>query len=490
LAAGWQKDDNCRLFLSIISATLGAQEKLISSPILWVCLCLVPLRVSWKADIENTASLIKNVSLNSLKAAITTILTILFTYSIVVYVNKSDVPDTNVINLFYPLISGLWPVLRLAGHGAGPFMLRGYFNSFLYIPVFATLLSLFLVLFNISVMLILKKASNTHWAQISGKLLLNQLPLINYILFTVFLICGVCGTFFIDARLGPFIPPLPGSYLPPVSFNYCFIHFGAGNAATHIIISIFWAYVIFVNAIPTTIVFLAFFNAVLFFQKRKETSSPVLEITYTAALLAPFAFGLLLVPVENRYFNLFLLLLTLVNVYKLIESNITICGKKTRIAAVAAICLLLIEVLPFRPLYGAFRPLWSNYSQLYNTTPSRGVSNPWWMGWGEEISIAGKRIEKRLSESNRKLSGVQIYHNYLGEWLYRKNDAVLFLLDTCTFFRYTENDFYILNRSIIAQSPPSFPDSVPPYDIISFRGFVTAWVFRGDDLKKHGFAFR
>ncbi len=490
LAAGWQKGDNHRLYLSIISATLGAQEKLISSPILCVCLCLVPLMVSWKSGIENTASLIKNVSLNSLKAAIIALLTILFTFSVVAYVNKSEIPDSNVINLFYPLISGLWPVLRLAGINMSEMLAANSFNNILYIPVFATLLSLVLVLLNISVMLILRKASNTQWVQISGKLLLNRLPLINYLLFTILLICGMCGTFFIDARLGPFNPPLSGSYLPPVSFNNSFIHFGAGNAATHIIISIFWAYTVFFNAIPTTVVFLALFNAVLFFQKRKETSSPVLEITYTAVLLVPFAFGLFLAPVGNRYFNLFLLLLTLVNVYKLIEKDINISGKKTRITAVAVICLLLIEVLPFRPLYAAFRPVWSNYSQLYNMSPSKGILNPSWMGWGEEISIAGKRIEKRLSESNRKLSGVQIYHNYMGEWLYRKNDAVLLGLDTCKVLGYTENDFYIMNRMGITQSPLSFPENVPPYDVISFRGFVTAWVFRGDDLKKHGFTFR
>jgi hypothetical protein len=41
----------------------------------------------------------------------------------------------------------------------------------------------------------------------------------------------------------------------------------------------------------------------------------------------------------------------------------------------------------------------------------------------------------------------------------------------------------------IAQLDIGFPKEIEPFDKISFRGFIQAWVFRGSDLKKHGFSF-
>jgi hypothetical protein len=59
-------------------------------------------------------------------------------------------------------------------------------------------------------------------------------------------------------------------------------------------------------------------------------------------------------------------------------------------------CLLILEFFPFGHLYGVFRPFWSKDPTLYNHSLSKGILNPWWMGWGEEVSMAGKIIVNKL----------------------------------------------------------------------------------------------
>ena len=103
------------------------------------------------------------------------------------------------------------------------------------------------------------------------------------------------------------------------------------------------------------------------------------------------------------------------------------------------------------------------------------------MGWGRG-RYERKEIAKYYKDSNPTLSGINIYHNYLGEWLLKNNDASLFIIDETSDLRYTENDFYIFNRMGVAQSFDELPSGVPA-DKISYRGLISAWIFRGSDLE-------
>ena len=56
-------------------------------------------------------------------------------------------------------------------------------------------------------------------------------------------------------------------------------------------------------------------------------------------------------------------------------------------------------------------------------------------------------------------------------------------------FRYTNNDYYIFSRNGVSCYPYiPFPSGVKPLFTVADRGFVKAWVFRGNDLAAQGFA--
>jgi hypothetical protein len=305
-------------------------------------------------------------------------------------------------------------------------------------------------------------------------------------LFIILFLCAVAGTYRISAYLAPYYSINEGAYVPEFSFNNSVVHFGALSLLSHVFLSIAWANTVFYNAIPTALVLMSLVNIYLLFKKRKDYLSPLFDVIFLISIVAPVMFGLLQVPVANRYLNLFLL----IAVIKIAFDFMVLTKENMRIknaGILVAGLLLFAEVIPFGPLYGAFRPVWSNYPSSYNHSISRGVLNPWWMGWGEEVSIAGKRIVNRLKS---KPCDITIYSDYQGEWLFKNRSIKTLRLDTAGQINYSERDFFVLNRMGITQSRMKFPEKIVPFDSISYRGFVQAWVFCGSDLKKNGFDFK
>lgn len=487
LIRGWNENRTIWLYLSIVSAAFAAQEKLIAAPFLWFCLFSVPFKAILSTN-DYRPIVIACKTLKPAAAAMTfSIFTMLFTFSVVSIVNNRGLPQADAFNLFYPLMSGFWPVLRAIGFDLFKIFNGMSFNGYQFIIL---LLVVFICLFSIVIFLIAvlvtlfrsRTRLSTMLTQIRG-----NLPVINYTLFFLSLIIGISGCYLISAYFAPYYPLQQDSYKPALSFNDAFVHFGARTLPSHLLYSIGWSYAVFFNAVPTLFIIMTAVNAFSLILKKRKSSIPIFEIIYTISLLMPVLFGLFQVPVSNRYFNLFILIIILKTIYDL--SQLSSERYRRGIIAFGAGCLLLIEIIPFGPLYAAFHPIWSNYSYSYNTRPSRGILNPWWMGWGEEAFIEEKRIARKLNTDNPSLDGIVFYSNYMGSCLYNKTKAVFCPIDSVSNFRYTDNDYYILNRMGIAQLNIGFPEGIEPFDKICFRGFIQAWVFRGSDLKKHGFSF-
>jgi hypothetical protein len=144
--------------------------------------------------------------------------------------------------------------------------------------------------------------------------------------------------------------------------------------------------------------------------------------------------------------------------------------------------LLVIEIFPFRPIYGAFRPLWSNYSDNFNKNPIIGQINTAWLGWGEEGFLLGKQIEKRLAPQLLKTGeSIHIYQVYSGVWLVPPNFIQSETRSDQP--KLTKSDYYIINRSSIVQGYSSPFKDLEPILVLSYRGYIQAWLYRGDQLK-------
>jgi hypothetical protein len=286
--------------------------------------------------------------------------------------------------------------------------------------------------------------------------------------------------------MAPYYPVASGAYQGKL-FNKIFVHFGGVTLLSHLIHSAGWAYANFFNAIPTAFVVISVVN-IYHIRRKRLYNGMISEALFAGALLAPLLYGLLQIPVGNRYLNIFLLILLLRILHDFVE-EIDLKSRRWLITVFLLMAGIIVEILPFRPFFGSFRPVWSNYSSSYNRRPNKAVINPWWMGWGEEVFLSGKKIRRYLKENGSDTGQVTIYHNYLGEWMFKPGNYILALLDTVSEISYDDNDFFVLNRMGVAQSADEFPESVRVFDNIESRGFVYGWIFRGSDLKKSGFRF-
>jgi|GEM_PF-2318952 hypothetical protein len=317
-------------------------------------------------------------------------------------------------------------------------------------------------------------------------------------LFLAVLAVGGIGTYTLDIFIGPTIPLPPGNYQPP-SFNGIFSHFGVSDFASHIFLYLVRCYAIFFNALPTALVLLFIFS--LFFLKKTQCLSLWLFIGF-GSLTAPFIYGLTLTPASIRYQNIPLLFFLIFLLY--IFDRLLISRSLRLMIAAVTILAVFSEVVPFAPVHAAFRPIWSNFPEQFSLRPPVGKSRIGaWEGWGEELMIAGKRIEKMCLQKRNNCEDVRLYYLYPGDWLDAKIPVKFFSMIRGD-LRFTKNDYYVINRGAIiyggtdrlkfeSVQPVIYDgvkcldfEAVQPYFTISLRGYTQAWIFRGDQLRNSG----
>jgi hypothetical protein len=322
------------------------------------------------------------------------------------------------------------------------------------------------------------------------------LPRVSLLLVILVLLVGVLGTNRVQVVWWPYVPVSAGHYLPPGVMNKVVYHFNAPSFWVNLGMSVAYAYVVLVNAMPT-VYWLCLLGAtvVATLCHREVEPSLEVELMLTLGLLAPLVFGVAQIPVGNKYLNIPLLLVALSVLVKVARS-LQGSGVRAQTAVGAALCaLLVLEVLPFRPLCAPFRPIWSEYP--HSETPLPGVLNPSWMGWGEEALLGAELLEERCRASgNNSLdsvpcesitlcvaySGVRLSSAKLVKDRIRAPE-----LDP-TQVMQSRDKYWIVNRNAIAQGR-CFPVAVKPAFTLGFRGFTQAWIYRFDQLAAAGYAF-
>jgi hypothetical protein len=311
---------------------------------------------------------------------------------------------------------------------------------------------------------------------------------------TIFLLgaitVGMIGTYTVHLYWGPFFLPDPGNYVPSYWINATFWHFNAKTLAGHLASYITYGYAIFISSIPTVV--LAGCVAFRISSRGRARLDVKREVMLCAILLIPALHGLTQTPVSMRYFNLWLYLFLMATLLDL-TANVDLT--KYRWLVTLFIVMLVLELIPFRPLLAPFRPVWHRTGAA-DEIPRPGVlaSARWW-GWGEEQMLAAKVLEKTVLPHENS-PRIALYCNYPGKYLGPPGSKI----DVYSFYpgvvermggpppRYTEHEYFLLNRlGCVQQVPPSFPEKVKPVFTIGFRGYTQAWVFRGDQLRGAGY---
>lgn len=307
---------------------------------------------------------------------------------------------------------------------------------------------------------------------------------------------GLLGLLTVQGYWAPFYPrPVVDGVLSQ-ELNLVTLHTGASSSAQHHIEIVLYAFAVTVAAMPSAL-WAAGAGGLVLFGLRLTAGrglDPMLKLALGLALLSlplPLLAALGGVPFAHRYFNISIGLLACALILLGLMSLRPLWRKLSgHLVATALALALLVEVAPFRPLFAAFRPFWLSYGDARMAEPGR--LNPSWMGWGEDIMIAGKLLEAKCRSMAPELEGLacgDLTLHMMSSGLWPGRHAIKVLPLDPSRVLDSKRDYYIVNRLYLIQNFFAVPPIEPDYRV-SFRSYDMAWIYRGDRLAAAGYSFR
>ena len=452
--------------VAIVAATLAAQEKLSASPIL--CLALVAhaiLSAQRDSDRPMSAAVLAIATGLCISVSVSTLFTLVYAFGY-----PGALPSPIWMGITDSFSSWTWiPLQILSGQGGGAVPSR-------YAAVGSAV-----------VILLVAALLGAKFA-VTRPSYLQFVPKYIALLTLMGLSAGLISTAILQPYWAPFHPStIPESFV----MNNIWLHFGFSSRWLTGVAYVGYAFEIMVVALPTFTFTLLVVASILVVLHRREED-------HQACFMMAIALGLTLigallqVPIANRYLSIPLMLMTLAAlliVFTRVTRDFAVRMPNIVSAAVSSVCVLLLiwEVLPFRPFFGAFRPFWLNYTDANFAEPGR--LNPSWMGWGEERALLGKKFAGWCETEDRKCVGARIYHLYYGRWLPERQRSFVIhnWADVVNKEPLGDNDFYMFPRTRIVQGMPQ-PKSKPVV-VLAFRGYEMAWLYRGSDLAREDYRF-
>lgn len=452
---------------AIIAGTLGAQEKLSASPILCVALVAYALLSAQRAKGHPIVAAVVAIAIGiCLSVSLSALSTLIYAIGY-----PASLPNSAWVGIVDGFSSWAWiPILILSGMGGGEVPDR-------------------LTAAGVAITILVAAAA------VAGRLAGMRLALPQFLskIAAGATLVGLAAGLLSIALLQPYWAPFhPSTVADSFLMNGIWLHFGLNSNWMTRAAYFGYAFEVLVVAMPTLIFGLVAAAGILMIGRRHDEDDHASFLMAVGLVLVVLG-AILQVPLANRYLNIPLLLL-------LLAALLVVFGRLNRIAStarvpnalsvmVACICAvsLVWEVLPFRPLFAAFRPFWLNYADAHFAEPGR--LNPSWMGWGEERALLGREFEKWCATVTGRCAGARVYHLYYGRWLPERDRpfAILDWAGVANREPLGENDFYMLGRTRIIQGMPQ-PKSKPVVTL-AFRGYEMAWVYRGSDLAREDYKF-
>jgi hypothetical protein len=476
---------------SIISAFLAAQEKMVTSPILLISLAVFGCVQTASDKSRRRYTRMAGYLLLGIAAVV---VIGLGEALMIARARHWDSWQELLLSVPDPLVTWILPFLKFTFGSEMPWQIQTAQRLYL-LPI-----SLMLIYLLALGLLFASRLLRDRTASLT-----RAIACVNMVLLPVILVAGIIGFYWVHPYLAPYTPVAPGDYQPGSGFGFADPHFGAHSLAQHLALSVAYAYAHFVSAIPS--IFWLVYIAIVVAQILRQPGDTELgiEVLLTVGLLIPLGFGLFQIPSSRRYLDIGLFLATLMLVLKIVRLPECSAPVVKPAAAASFVALLVLEILPFAPLYGPFRPIWLNHDRESATTVTLGQPLIPWHGWGEETMQVGHWLEGQCVPSERSQAGsgnpsaqpcgaITLYSVYSGEWLDEETEIRWLPLWRTSpgDLGYTEFDYYIINRNSVIQGREgveSLPDTEPVF-VIAYRGEITAWVYRGDRLREIGFAFR
>lgn len=312
-------------------------------------------------------------------------------------------------------------------------------------------------------------------------------------------IIGIVGTYIQKyTYFYPYYIQEKNVYMTFSSATAKIFHYNAFNRIQFYLKSCLAMLIVFVNAMPSYIVILLL--TVLFWLRKpkKKMEMFLLGIIGIIGSVIPILYGIICMEPNPRYQNLYVIITTicvLVVFIDRIEVKLI-----PQISLYVGLVLSSIEVVAFGPAYTGFFPYWNLNHCQYNDIETGKMSIGWYGGWGEDIALAGEKIEDYIEEKQLDYNTVNMYMNYHGSWLNNKGYGVFFMPGSDYFetgniddldinsFPSGENDFYVFVRWGCIAGMTDYtipPDDYEPIMTIDRRGATEVWIYTGSQLKTY-----
>jgi hypothetical protein len=451
--------------LAVIVAAIAAQEKLNASPILLICLYCNGLLVADLTQRTPWLDALKTLTLDTVIALLVGVVSGFVYASVTVQPLPADFLLEAAID---PLVA--WAYMPFVFLLNEPELFEQW--AIFLVPAIVVAIGLAQVL---TLLLRGRRVGAwLSWARVD-RAALSVLP--------IAVCAAIVGALVIKPKWGPFFP----SEIPAVNethrINGMFLHFGMDTLTQH-----YAAYLLYACAVCFVSLPFVFWLAALV-AARFRRAPPTLPPGLSALLWLGYAFVLLAVllrvPLTAKYLCISILLVAVVVAIRVLQIGAATPTSAWTLAAIGIVAAVLVEVAPFRPLYATFRPFWLEYGDLQ---PKPGFVNASWVGWGEETMQAGLKIQRSCARNAGKFKGIpcgeiRLHSGYVGMWL----GSHAIKQDVSLDRRFDSSvDFFVINRSLFAQSPASLKPTIPPVFTIEARGYPMAWVYRGDLLAASG----
>lgn len=300
---------------------------------------------------------------------------------------------------------------------------------------------------------------------------------------------GGYAAYRIPLKIAEYSPIKQGYYQSLDNFDGWTYHYGAKTAIGHFLYKIGYMFGTIICSYPTLIMICILTVAfIIVLRKREFFTDSFAGLLWSSALLLMLAYAVAGLPSGARYFSFSIYMLALVAIFygnKIFDFK----SPQQRSVITMGMILAVFEMALYLPNFANFSPIWIVHDADHNHSIRKGE---WYIGetmlWGEELAIAGNKIQ-RLTDAE----SVKLFTNYGGMWLQKKKDKrveVKSIYTSLSELEFDESTYYVFNKfRLFRDDVPEFIYDLEPVETIEFKGDIGAWIYRGDQLKSYQYYF-
>lgn len=314
------------------------------------------------------------------------------------------------------------------------------------------------------------------------------LPYYNAVILLIIIAGGVYATFFVTLKIYPYIDFLPGECRDVIQFDDWKYNYGGSTKLGQSLFLTLDSLGQLLNSISSAhLLLLLIFVAGSLTKKIRVGDEDDFWIQCiiggTCTLILGYA--VVGIPPDAKYKSLFII--ALVICVFLCIAKYLVSKRREIILGVVLFGLMVTEVFMYRPNELVFSPIWNIKSETEKSYPTTGefrIGEA--MSWGFHNMLAGEKIEIWAEENKIPFEQIYVYSDYYSKWLENPGMDFRVIKSSKDISDFGEKDFYIFSRfALFREEIPEFIYKEEPFDTVSYRGEIVAWIYQGEQLEKY-----